>query len=155
MKGYNIAEDGHVVNILPPVDVNGGVSSDVFSMKDAAHVDIIVQVGVSAAAPTITVEECDNFTPTTPVAIGFDYYAETTAGGDTLAARATATNAGFAISANDNIFYVISIDASELSRGYPNLRITFSNPGASVIASAVAILSGYRFKGSTTQTEIA
>ena len=63
---FYIPNEGHVVNILAPVDINGGaVSSDVFSMENYAHVDIIIQLGVTGAASTVTVEECDDFTPTT------------------------------------------------------------------------------------------
>ncbi|MFA5385571.1 MAG: hypothetical protein WC364_13125 [Eubacteriales bacterium] len=155
MSRFVVAEQGHVVNILAPVDINGGVSSDVFSMKDASHATIIVQVGVSAATCDITVEECDNFTPTTHTEIAFAAYKEETADGDTLGSREAITSSGFTISGNNGIFYVFEIDAEELTEGYPNLRISFSNPGASVIASAVAILSGLAYQGDQTRTQIA
>lgn len=147
MKGFNVAEHGHVVNILPPVDANGGKNSDVFSMEGYAHASIIVTIGVSSGVAAITVEECDDFTPSASTAIGFRYYAETTAAGDTLATKATATTAGITPSANDNITYVIEIDASELTDGYPNLRVVFADPSASCIVSAVAVLSGSRYAG--------
>lgn len=155
MKGFIIPEQGHVVNILPPVDINGGVNSDVFSMEGAAHVDIIITLGVNAAATTLTIQECDNFTPSNSTAIAFDYYAETSAAGDTLAARAAATNAGISLGTTDTVMYVISIDAAQLSAGYPCLRACFSNPGASNILSAVAVLSGQRYQKYTTPTAIA
>ena len=152
---FYIPNEGHVVNILAPVDINGGaVSSDVFSMENYAHVDIIIQLGVTGAASTVTVEECDDFTPTTDTPIAFSYYTETTAGGDTLSTKSTATTAGFATSTNDGVFYVISIDAAQLSDGYPCLQVEFSNPGVSTFASAVAVLSGARYGGATTVTAI-
>jgi len=151
---FFLANEGHVVNIIPPIDVNGGKSSDVFSMENYSHASIIIQVGVSSAAPTITLEECDNFTPTTHTEIAFNYYSETTASGDTLGAKAAATSSGFAISANDNIMYVIEVEASELSDGYPNLRISVSDGSASVIMSAVAILSGSRYGNDQSATAI-
>ena len=59
MRGYNLVEMGHVVNILPPVDITGGKSADVFSMANYNRAQIIIQVGVSTAAWTsIVVNEC-------------------------------------------------------------------------------------------------
>lgn len=156
MKGFNIAEMGHVVNILPPQDVSGGVTSDVFSMKGYAHATIIVTAGsTNADAGNITIEECDNLTPTTDTAIAFNYYAETTDAGDTLGARTAATTAGIDVSGNDNITYVIEIDASELSDGYPCLELKWSACGGATYGSAVAILSGSRYAGSESSTAIA
>jgi len=160
MKGINIAEQCHVVNVLPPIDVDtasGVAQSEVWSMENYAHCTVIVQVGVGDADPgDITVEEVDVVAGTTDTAIDFYYYAETTALGDTLGARTLAEAAtGIDVSANDNIFYVIEIDASQLSDGYPCLCIKWSNPGGSTIASAVAILSGSRYAGSESSTAIA
>ena len=56
MKGINIAEALHVVNILPPQDVDGGKTSDVFSLKNHAHATIIVTCGsTNADAGNITI----------------------------------------------------------------------------------------------------
>jgi hypothetical protein len=159
MKGINIAENCHVVNILPPIDVDtaSGATCKPFSMENYAHATIIVQLGVTPAdGGNITVEECDNFTPDNDTAIDFYYYAETTALGDTLGARTKAEAAtGIDVSANDNIFYVIEIDAAELSEGYPCIEVKWSNPGGSLIASAVAILSGARYASDQSATAIA
>lgn len=148
MSRINLAEEAHVVNALPPVDLNGGKNTDVWDMKNYAKATIIVQVGVSAGAvPTMKVQACDNFTPSNPVDRAFDYYAETTSDGDTLATKASATSSGLALSTNNNIFYVIEFDARELGDGYSKMRLTFSDPSASVIGSVVAVLSGARFAG--------
>jgi hypothetical protein len=154
MKGFVIPEQGHIVNILPPIDVTGGVNSDVFSMRHAGHVDIIISMGVQALASTITVEECDNFTPSNHTAIAFDYYYEDTSNGDTLSDRTAATSAGISSTTDNNIFKVISIDASQLTDGYPCLRVCFSDPGGSAIISAVAVLSGQRYQEENTPTAI-
>jgi hypothetical protein len=157
MKGINIAEQLHVVNILSPQDVDTGKSSDVFSMKNHSHATIIVTCGsTNADAGNITVEACDDFTPTNDTAIDFNYYAEETAAGDTLGARAKAEAAtGIDVSANDNTTYVIEIDASELPAGYPNLYLKWSDPGGATFGSAVAILSGSRYSGAENDTAIA
>ena len=154
MSRMVLAEQGHIVNILPPQDVAAGLSSDVFSMKNASHVTIIVQCGATDAdAGNITIEECDDFTPTNDTAISFNHYKEETAAGDTLGARTYA--AAIDVSANDNTTYVIEIDADELSEGYPNLILKWSACGGATYASAVAILSGYAYQGKDQPTEIA
>jgi hypothetical protein len=153
----NIAEQGHVVNILPPQSITAAATSDIFSMKNYAHATIIVTAGATNAdAGNITVEECDDFTPTNDTAIDFHYYAETTAAGDTLGARTLAEAAtGIDVSGNDNITYVIEIDARELTDGYPCLELKWSIPGGATLVSAVAILSGPRYAGTESPTTIA
>ncbi len=155
MKGFHIAELGHVVNIIPPVDINGGiVNSDVFSLGLYARCQILVTLGVTGAATTITVEECDDFVPTATTAIAFARYSEETAAGDTLGARTATAAAGFATSTNDSIMYVFDIVASELTDGRPNLRIVCSDPSSATLLSAVAILSGARYQEAQTPTAI-
>lgn len=155
MQGLYLAELAHVVNILAPVDVNGGANSDVFSLENYGHATIIVQVGVSAATPTFKVQECDDFVPTNTTDIGFRIYKEETANGDTLGAKTDVAATGQAISGNNGIFYVIEVDARELTDGYGKLRLNISDGAASVIMSAVAILSGSRYAGAEKATAIA
>lgn len=155
MKGITISEMAHVVNILPPQSITDAVTSDVFSLKDYAHASIVVTAGATNAdAGNITVEECDNVTPSNDTAIAFDYYAEETAAGDTLGARTAATTAGIDVSANDNITYIIEIDASQLTDGFPCLELKWSAPGGATLVSAVAVLTGARYAGAETPTAI-
>lgn len=150
MKGINLAECTHIVNILPPHDANTVATPEVFSMKGASHVSIILSLGVTGAAVTVTLEACDDFTPTTTSAIAFSYYAETGVAGDTIASRTAATSSGFATSTNDNIYYVIEVDAAELPAGFPCLQLKLSDPAATTYASAIAVLSGNRFGAAAT-----
>jgi len=151
MKGINIAEQCHVVNILPPRDIDTVQTPEVFSMRQASHVSILFTMGVTGAAVTVTVEACDNFTPSNVSAIAFNYYEEATAAGDTLSARTAATSSGFAASANDGVMYVIEVDAAELPAGYPCLQLKLSDPAAATFGGAFAILSGMRYGGAGTQ----
>ena len=157
MKGFNVAEQGHVVNLIPPVDISGGASGDVFSMANYAHASIIVQVGASAAAFTkIILNECTSFAAAGATAIGFRVYKEETAAGDTLGAAVAAAAAGVTPNAADNIFYVIELDASELSDGSNFVQLQLTNAsGNSVLASAVGILSGARYGKPESATAIA
>ena len=154
-KGIVVAEELHVVLATAPVDVNSGVSSDVWSMANHSHVSILVVLGVTGGATTITVEECDNFTPSNTTAIAFSYYKEETAGGDTLGGRTAATTAGFAASTNDGVFYIIEIDASQLSDGRPNLRVVASDPSGATFGAIIPLLSGSRYAQPESATAIA
>lgn len=157
-KGFVIAEQGHVVNILPPIDITGGKVGQAFSMKNHHHASIVLQVGVSAAAFTkILVNACDDASGTNPVAIPFAIYAQETAGAanDVLGARQQIGAAGYTPSANDGIFYVIELDAAELPQGKPYVQVQGTNGSNSVIASGVAILTGSRFAGTKSATATA
>ena len=154
-KGFYVAQEGHIVNALPPIDISSGKFSDVWSMKNYQHCTIIVQVGVSAAAfLKIIVNACDDFVPTTRTALAYTLFSEETAAGDTLAAKEAVAAAGKTPSANDTIMYVIEIDASELPAGSPNLEVSLTNGVNSVIASVVAILSGARYAEDLSATAI-
>ena len=144
---FYLAEEGHVVNALPPQDVNGGAQSDVFSLEKHSHASIVVALGATSGTPTLKVQACDDFAPTNTEDLAFTYYAETDSGGDVLGSKQNASASGITVTSNDNTFYVIEIDAAELPEGKPNLRVTLSNPGASCLASVVAVLSGSRYAG--------
>lgn len=156
MKGLVLSEVGHIVNVIPPIDITGGVTGDRFTMKNHKHATIIVQVGVSAAAFTkIIVRECNAATSGTATDIGFSLRAEETDAGDTLGAVEAVAAAGKTPSANNNIFYVIELDAAELSDGFPWVEVALTNGVNSVIASCVAILTGARYQEALTATAIA
>lgn len=154
-KGFWVADGGHFVQAVAPIDINGGVTnSDVWSMAKYAHASIVIMLGVTGAAVTVTLEECDDFVPTTTTAIPFARYAEETAGGDTLGAKTATLAAGFATSANDGIFYFIEIDAAELTDGRPNLRVVLSDPAAATLAAVGVFLSGARYGEEQSPTAI-
>lgn len=153
---FYTAQEGHIVNALPPIDITGGVTSDVWSMAEHDHATIVVAVGVSAAAFTkIILNACDDFVPTNTEAIGYTLYSEETAAGDTLGAAEAVAAAGKTPSANDNIFYVLEVDANQLPDGKPNLQVSLTNGVNSVIASVTAVLSGSRYAGDQNATVIA
>jgi hypothetical protein len=147
MKGFVPSEMGHVVQVLAPVDITGGKTGQAFSMKLYQHASIFVQIGVSAAAPTkIIVNQCTDASGSNPVAIPFTIYKQEVAGAlnDVLSARTAVAAAGYMPSANDGIFYVIELDTNELADGSPYVQLQLTNGVNSVIASALAMLSGAR-----------
>lgn len=145
-KGIYLAQDAHVTPLFAPVDITGGKTAAVISMKQAAHLSIIILVGVSAAAFTkILVNACTANDGSGATAIPFDLFAGETANVDLLGLRQAVTAAGYTPSANDGIYYVIELDAQQLPQTSPYVQLQLTNGTNSVIASAVAILSGMRY----------
>lgn len=156
MSRFVIAQQGHVVNIIPPWGSDAATKdSDVFSMKDASHATIILQVGTQAGAFDVDLVACDDFTPSNTSAVGFYLAKEETALGDTLDALTATASTGFATAATNTIMYVIEIDAEDLPEGYPNLQLKLSGLDNTTYVSAVAILSGLSYAGDTNRTQIA
>lgn len=155
VKGFVIAEEGHVVNILPPIDITGGVTCDSFKMENYGHVSIVVQFGVTASAATKILVYEQTADGVAGTAIAHNIYKEETASGDTLGTRTAVTSAGTTPSANDNIFYVIEIDASELTDGSEWISVQITAPAASILCSATAYLSGSRYGQESSATAIA
>jgi hypothetical protein len=158
MNGFNIAEGGHVVQILPPVDITGGKIAQAFSMAEYAHASILVLIGVSAAAFTKIIVSIGTATAAIGTAVAgataipFMLYKQETAGAneDVLDGGTLVAATGYTPSANDGIFYVIELDARALEAAAgelgtdPYVQLSLTNGSNSVIASAVAILSGAR-----------
>jgi hypothetical protein len=159
-KGFQISQDAHVVGVLPPVDITGGARSQAVKMANHNHLTFLIQIGVSAAAPgAITVEAGSataavGSTVTGNTAITFDVYKQETTGADhdVLGTRVAATTAGFTPPATDNIFYVVEIDADALPAGKPYVQLVLGDTVNSVIASAIAVLSGARYAGDQSAT---
>lgn len=155
MKGLVLAEQAHIENILPAVDITGGKTAQAFSMRNHGHASILLIVGVSAAAFTkIILNQCTDVSGTGAVPIPFYLYKQETAGAnqDVVGSRSQVLATGYTPSANDNIFYCIELDASELSDGFAYVQLQLTNGANSVIATALAILSGPRFSGVSSPT---
>jgi hypothetical protein len=157
MRGFNIFEQAHVVNGVPPINATGGKASDVVTLKGHRAVNFLWKIGVSAAAATkILVYACDDFAGANPVAIPFKLYKEETAAGDTFDAAVDVTAAGYTPSANDNIMYGIYVDAQALaSLGKACIYSQMINGTNSVIADCTVILTGGAAGAGTGETVIA
>jgi hypothetical protein len=159
-KGIYIAEDAHVVNVLPPVDITGGTTSQAVKLANHGHVTFIVQIGVSAAAPGLVTVQAGSATAAVGAAVtgaatlAYKAYKQETAGAanDVLGAKVAVPTTGFTPAATDGIFYVIEVDADDLPSGKPYVQLALANTTNSVIASAVAILSGSRYAGDQSAT---
>ncbi len=156
MPGITVAEECKVVNLIGAVDINGnGANSDAFSMENYAHATVICSMGAESLPSAITVKENTSAAGAGATYIGFDYYAEETTLGDTLGDRTTATTAGITGTTGANIFYVIELDADELSDGYPWVTVHFADSSGAKVMSCVGVLSGSRYAQAVPPTAIA
>jgi hypothetical protein len=147
MKGIQLAVQQAVANILPPTAAVAATVSDYFTMENAAHVDVVVTTGSVTNASTLTVREHAS-DGGTAAAIAFDYYSTATAGSDTFSARTSATAGGISTGTTNNLTFVLSVDAAELTDGSDWLSVAFATAGTIQIA-ATAILSGLRYASET------
>lgn len=156
MQGFVVAEVGHVVNVIPSVNISGGWNGKRFTMRNSAHASIVLKFGVSAGAATaVLVNACTAATGGTKAAIPFKVYKQEVTDGDVLGPKTDVTAAGFAPSANDRIFYVIEIDGRALPEDSPWIELSVTNgSGNSCFADATAILSGERYQQSPTPTAL-
>lgn len=150
MNGFNIAEAGHSVNLLPAVSISGGKTSQAFSMKGAEHVSILISFGVMGAlVPTsIIVNQCSSAAGAGATAMPFRYYNQPGgAGNDVPSAYTYATAAGitaFPVSVA-NYTYFIEVDAAELEDiGLPYLQVVIADSGNVTYAQITAVLSALR-----------
>src|SRR5580698_7786552 len=95
-RGFNVAVEGHVVPILNPGSISGGVSGLIFSLRNASKANIIITWGALAAAQgAVTLNACTTQAGANPTPIAFDRYQQLLAGSgnDVLAPRVAVTSA--------------------------------------------------------------
>lgn len=153
-RGFYIPQDGHIVSLIIPKDVNiGAINTPVVRMGKYNHASCIISYGVaSRAAGVITVESCSDMASTVHTPITFQYYQCITAFGsandDVLSAVQTVTVAATGLipaAAVTGCFYVIELEGEHLTAGHIGFRLAFAAAGAASIASAICILSGSRY----------
>ena len=161
MKGFNIAEDGAIVTLYYPLDIDtlqAAKSPVIVLMKNWFHATIIYSIGVNPlAAGVVTIESCDTVVPGTATQIPFRYYRYETsqilANGDVHGALTWAAAAAglVPVATAAPAMYVIELDAEELVPGDIGFRMCIADPAAASVGSAIAVLSGARFadKGTT------
>ena len=154
-KGIYLAQECHVVNLIPPASYSATKTSGVFNMKGWRHASIILQQGVAGTPPTITLDSSDDGSPENTTAIPFNLHkcetANSAANGDVLSGRNAETSAGFAPAATNNIFYVIELDAEALPAGQDYVKLIATSP-TSCFLSAAVILSAGRYEHDQSET---
>ena len=149
-RGYNIAEEGHVVSLLGAENISGGVASQVFTLRDAAKCNIILGFGAESAAPgTLQLFAGTDSTMATSLPILFDLYRQETNGSnfDTLAPRLPVPAAGYALPGTPNTYYILHVQADQLPHEYPWLQLRIADGANTDLAAAFAVLTGLRYAG--------
>jgi hypothetical protein len=133
----------HIIGGLAPnADAFAGTKyTDVFEVQgEGAFFIYWMGTNDDNAYSVITVEACDDTTPSTTSAVAFRYRACTTI--DTFGAWTEATTTGFSTAQTSDNIYIISVPAAELaSTGYGYVRLkaveTDDHPVDGVIVAGV------------------
>jgi len=151
----------HVVNAMPSAieaaygDMfNGNPATDVVNLGKYEKCTWIIQKAAgNTGTAVVTVESCDDVTPTTTTAVAFNYW--TCTSGDTWSDMSTATTAGFTTTAGADQMYAIEVNSAELSGTdkYVRMKMTES-ANDPVNGTAICILSGGRIVQEVSPTAI-
>lgn len=157
MQRYELLQNLHFVKGLDPVAdaFAGTVASDVVDVSNHGGALFLVYKGVgTTGTSTITVEACDDVTPSNTTAVPFYYKAITS--NDTQGAMTAAAAAGFTTTAGSSQIYAVSVDSQELaSAGYKYVRLKAVEVVDSPVLGGIAIaLYQPRFGGSATNSAI-
>lgn len=135
---------------LPPVADYGaaGVSSDVIDMSGHNKAIFVIQKGAGATGTgVLTIEACDDTTPSNTTAVPYRYR-ETTAA-DVLGTLTEAAAAGYTVTAGANILVVVEVDAVEVRKAgatFEFVRLTMTESTDSpVLAGILVILAEPRY----------
>jgi hypothetical protein len=111
--------------LYPVADAFAGtVNTDIVNCESAAGVLFVITKGVgTTGTSTITIDACDDVTPTNSTAVAFRYRISTTP--DTWGAWTEATSTGFTTTAGSNQLYEVFVSASALAeQNYGYVRLT-------------------------------
>lgn len=136
-------QDSHIFPVIAPVDTTSTtVNTDVVDAgQSLSPITFGIQFGViTGDEVVVTVEECDDVTPTSTTAIAFDYRLTSAVGTDSVGAKTAATTTGVTIAAgDDNKMLLVYVDNRALSAGRSYVRCV-CNPGGS---ASVCLISGF------------
>jgi len=143
--------------IDPVADAFAGTKySDVYSMAESKEILFVIYAGVGATGTSVvTVEACDDFTPTNTSAITFRYQEITS--GDTHGALTNATTSGFTTTAGSSRIVLVYANAEDLaSSGYKNIRLKMvEDTNSPVVGAVLAILDTAKYEKEISNTVIA
>lgn len=133
----------HVVPLVAPVDTTTTtVNTDVIGAKEYEEIQFIIICGaITGDTAVVTVEECDDTTPTNSTAIAFSARESSAVGTDAMGDRTATAAAGYTLAAtDDNKILLVDVDPATLTDGYPYLRCVI-DPGASMSAFLIAVIA--------------
>lgn len=131
------------IGLTSPVDTTSTtVNSDVINAGKCNWVDFLIYFGtITGDTVVVTVEECDDTTPSNHTAIAFNYRKGAAVGTDTDGAITANASTGLTIAdSDDDKLLTVSVDPATLTDGYPYLRVV-ADPGGSASAVEIAIIA--------------
>lgn len=136
----------HPIILLAPINTTGSAwASDVINLENYAGATIIVSQGAWAGgSSTLTVEYCDDATPTTDTAMAFNYRTAVTGAGatDQFGALTACAATGLALSVA-NTTTIIELAAAEIEAagaGSTRFIVKGTTPGANADYIAVSAI---------------
>lgn len=144
--------------LVPKADYHaGGTSSDVLNMRDHSEALFVIYEGASTGGQgTVTVNSCDDATPTTTTPVAFEYKrinGKTNVDGAWTSSAAT----GFATTANTSTgdIYVIRVKSEDLSGtdGYVQLQVA-EKTNSPTTGAILALLLGGRYPADIQRAQI-
>lgn len=157
------AQNFQMINSKVPIadTSSGSPNSDVISLAKGQTAMTIYYTGANATGNTvITVESCDNTTPSVTTAIAFRVTKYETGGtGDTQdipsAATAVVSSGGFTTVTVANAFYVIEVDSDMLSGTDKYFQIAQAeSSGGAVVGGYFTLISGVRYQEAFADTAV-
>ena len=150
-------QNSHFMKGLDPVAdaFAGTVGSDVVNFANYHSIVFVIYKGVgTTGTSTITVEACDDTTPSNTTAIPFRYKAITS--GDTEGALTAATTSGFTTTAGSSQLYLIEVDQQEMGdTGYDYVRLKAVESADDPVLGGVLIIgNGARYAQDVPATAI-
>ncbi len=158
--GVNFAESHKIVNCFSSGFMadngdmfNGSPAGDVINMKDWRDVIFVVHEGTGGTGDTVlTVESCDDTTPSVQTAIIFKYRV-LAAVGDTWGAWIDAATTGFTTTAAADSAFEIWARASDLTTTNQYIRLeTAEDDSTAVHGGIIAILFNPRYAEEINET---
>jgi hypothetical protein len=151
-KGFWATQDGHVVNILPPVSAGAAQTGTRFNMALWAHASVLLRFGAAGGpAGAITLNVYPAETGGSGVAIPFKYALQNAASApfDVFSEWVQATSSGYTPTEVADEIICIELDADDLlvanNGTYVELDIAVGSLGtAAQLLDGLAILSGGR-----------
>lgn len=133
---------------------SGTVYSDVVNVKNLGKVLFVLVVGVgTTGTSTITVQACDDVTPSNRTAIPFRYREILT--GDTEGTITAATATGFTTTAGSSKLIAVEIDESDLAAtGYGYVQLKAVESANDPVLGGILVIAEAKLAGATKPTAI-
>lgn len=153
-----MSESFGIVPLLPAADQAAGVDGDSFNLSLFENAMILVQLGSVTVADFHVKVYAGATNGAKTTALTFWYRlgaaAAKAATADQFSAFASSADLTVSNATGDNKLLIIELEAESLPAGKPWVTLELNNGATVLLAAAVAILGGARYRGATIPTAI-